>query len=76
MAENSLTKAIVYFKDGNKRTFHSRDLARTDAVPNRQLGISRLRKMVYNWKEAVETAILYDNRTGEEVMKFREGGWI
>lgn len=76
LAESALTKCIVYITDGNKRTFHSRDRARTNALPNREPGINRLRKMVYNWKEFVATAIIYDNRTGEEVMKYRSGAWL
>lgn len=71
--QRSLSKAIIYFKDGNVRTFFSNDRnIRTGAIRG-QLGINRLSKMIQNWGERIETAIIYNNKNGKEIAKFRNG---
>ncbi|QHL87439.1 hypothetical protein GU926_08310 [Nibribacter ruber] len=75
MVETSLTKAVVYFKDGNSRKFYSRDLARNSAIPDMNLGYGRLRKMVEKWGASVAKALIYDNRTEEELDRFEDGAW-
>lgn len=69
----SLSKAIIYFKDGNVRTFFSNDRnAKTGSVRG-QLGINRLTKMIQKWGDKIETAIIYNNKDGKEIAKFRNG---
>ncbi len=74
-ATQALSKAIVYFIDGNSRKFFSRDKSRTQMVPNRTLGVNRLKKMIENWHDNVQTAIIYDNTTDQEVLRYKNGNW-
>lgn len=74
-AAQALSKAIVYFIDGNSRKFFSRDKARNQMIPNRTLGVTRLKKMIENWHDNVQTAIIYDNTTDKEVLRYKDGAW-
>ncbi|GAA5036568.1 hypothetical protein GCM10011506_30180 [Marivirga lumbricoides] len=79
MSENAingaLTKCIVWFYDGNSRTFYSRDKSHKSAKPNMALGIRRLEKMLLEtFKGKWETAIIYVNKNnGEEIAKYKKG---
>ncbi|MGB5930762.1 MAG: hypothetical protein WBH03_21445 [Cyclobacteriaceae bacterium] len=75
MQRNALTKCIVWFYDGNSRTFYSFDKTHKKANPNQALGIRRLEKMLMEtFKGQWETAIIYENRTnGTEVARFKRG---
>ncbi|MDX5347293.1 MAG: hypothetical protein LPJ89_04265 [Hymenobacteraceae bacterium] len=75
LAEQALTKAVVYFKDGNSRTFHSRDKHTSQAIVNKQLGINRLRNYINKNAAAIGTAIIYDKESDMEIYKFKEGRW-
>ena len=74
----ALSKCIVWFHDGNCRTFYSLDKTHKKAQPNQALGIRRLEKMLLEtfsgkWK----TAIIYRNQpNGEELAKFKNGGRV
>ena len=72
---NSLTKCIIYFNDGNSRTFYSYDKSHKNAKPNKALGIRRLEKMLFQrFKDKWETAIIYENSsTGIEICKYKNG---
>ncbi|WP_187261286.1 hypothetical protein [Pontibacter beigongshangensis] len=74
-AAQALSKAVVYFIDGNSRKFFSRDKTRKQNIPNRTLGMSRLKKMVEGWHDNVQTAIIYDNTTDQEVTRYKDGSW-
>ena len=71
----ALTKCIVWFYDGNSRTFYSRDKTHKRGKPNQALGIRRLEKMLMGtFKGQWETAIIYENRPqGKEIAKFKRG---
>ncbi len=72
----SLTKCIVYFKDGNSRTFYSFDKSHRNSKPNKALGIRRFEKMLLQGKlkGTWETAIIYENfPKGKEIAKYRGG---
>ena len=75
LPQNSLTKCIVWFYDGNTRTFYSFDKSHQKAKPNKALGIRRLTKMIkQSFKGRYETAIIYDNRlNGVELAKYKHG---
>lgn len=75
LVNEAMTKVIIYFLDGNTRTFHSRDRLRTGGMPDKQVGINRLKKMVYGWKSKVKNAMIYDLHTGEELFKYKDGSW-
>ena len=71
----ALSKCIVWFHDGNCRTFYSLDKTHKKAEPNQALGIRRLEKMLMEtFKGQWKTAIIYRNQTnGEELAKFIRG---
>ncbi|MEM9388858.1 MAG: hypothetical protein AAGA02_00205 [Bacteroidota bacterium] len=71
----AMTKCIVWFYDGNSRTFYSRDKSHTNAKPNMALGIRRLEKMLMQtFKGKWETAIIYENQeNGQELAKYKKG---
>ncbi|WP_271784910.1 hypothetical protein [Aquimarina algiphila] len=72
----ALSKCIVYFNDGNSRTFYSLDKTHKRSKPNQALGIRRLEKMLLQGKlkGTWETAIIYENRiNGNELVKYKNG---
>jgi hypothetical protein len=75
MQGEALTKCIVWFDDGNSRTFYSYDKTHQRAKPNEALGIRRLEKMLMEtFKGRWETAIIYENKTnGAEVARYKRG---
>ena len=72
---HSLSKCIVWFYDGNVRTFYSWDKTHKRAKPNQALGLRRLEKMLLQrYKGKWETAIIYVNHTnGKELAKYKKG---
>lgn len=74
-AAKALTKCIVYFLDGNSRTWHSRDYRGSNPKADRELGLTRLKNWCIKNSSSIETATIYDNVTGEELYKFRKGVW-
>lgn len=75
MQREALTKCIVWFYDGNRRTFYSFDKTHKRSNPNQALGIRRLDKMLMEtFKGQWETAIIYENKAnGAEVARFKRG---
>jgi hypothetical protein len=73
--DDSLSKCIIYFKDGNKRTFKSRDKSHNNAKhQNEDLGIRRLQRMIeVTFKGQYDTAIIYSLTSGEELIKYKDG---
>lgn len=68
-----MSKAIVWFKDGNIRTFYSNDKSYSRGIVKMQIGVNRLIKMILKWKDKIETAIIYNNINGSEITKFKDG---
>ena len=75
LPKQSLTKCVIWFYDGNVRTFYSFDKSHQKSKPNKALGIRRLTKMInQNFKGKYETAIIYDNLPkGTEIAKYKHG---
>ncbi len=71
----ALSKCIIYFNDGNSRTFYSLDKKHKKSKPNQALGIRRLEKMLLqHFKGTWRTAIIYENCTnGKELAKYKNG---
>ncbi|WP_299219835.1 hypothetical protein [uncultured Aquimarina sp.] len=71
----ALSKCVVYFNDGNSRTFYSFDKKHKKSKPNKALGIIRLEKMLLqHFKGTWETAIIYENKVnGKKLAKFKGG---
>lgn len=76
LSSQALSKALVYFHNGGKRTFYSRDKTRKSNVPIAEAGIFKLRKMIDGWRDKIATAIIYDNVTKQELYKFKNGEWL
>jgi len=64
--QDSRYKTIVYFMDGNSRTFNSRDLNNKGEL-RPDMGLARLRKMVLNFGASVKMAITYDKMSNKEI---------
>lgn len=74
LKQDSFTKCISYFADGNTRTFHSLDWTnKYSKHRDRQLGLDRLRKLIHIWGAKSNVAILYDNETGNELERYEQG---
>ncbi|HNP16897.1 MAG TPA: hypothetical protein PKL31_00580 [Fulvivirga sp.] len=78
MQREALTKCIVWFYDGNCRTFYSFDKTHKRANPNQALGIRRLEKMLMEtFKGQWETAIIYENKpNSNELARFKRGARV
>lgn len=65
-------KALIYFKDGNSRVFYSWDFQhKKSKLRKPELGLHRLKGMIQKFRPKLETAIIYDLISGEEVVKYR-----
>ena len=74
LVRDSFTKLIVWFKDGNIRTFYSMDWKHKHSkFRDRTIGITRLKKLVCRWGNKASTAELYDTTTGQQIARFFEG---
>lgn len=74
LIRDSFSKLIVWFKDGNVRTFYSIDWKHKQSkFRDRNIGYARLRKKVAEWGNKADTAELYDTSTGKRIAKFYEG---
>ena len=75
MQREALSKCIVWFYDGNIRTFYSLDKTHRRAPFNQALGIRRLEKMLLEtFKGKWETVIIYENKpSGTEIARYKRG---
>ncbi len=73
LGRDSFSKLLLYFKDGNARTFYSLDWRhRYSKERNKELGLQRLRKIIEKHKAKIKTALIYDVQSGSEVVKHGE----
>jgi hypothetical protein len=76
LAAEALTKLLVYFKDGNSRTFHGRhNASHYTPVDPRELEIKRLKKYAESVQKDINVAILYDKQSGQELARLKNGTW-
>lgn len=74
LKRDSLSKLLIYFKDGNVRTLWSLDWKhKYSKFLDRHLGLARLRKKVTEYATKADAAIIYDKQTGNEIEKYFEG---
>jgi len=74
LKRDSLSKLLIYFKDGNVRTLWSLDWKhKYSKILDRNLGLARLRKKVTEYGTKADVAIIYDKQTGNEIEKYYEG---
>ena len=69
----SKTVLIVFFRDGNERTFYSnyrKDYKHDYAwIENAKDMVKRL--LIFKWKGKYTTAVLYNNDTGKTLQRWR-----
>lgn len=74
LKRDSLSKLLIYFKDGNVRTLWSLDWKhKYSKFIDRNIGLARLRKRVTEYGAKADAAIIYDKQTGNEIEKYFEG---
>ncbi|RZK30396.1 MAG: hypothetical protein EOO63_06830 [Hymenobacter sp.] len=75
---NAHTKLLVYYLDGNVRTWYGRNNLREGriAADPRAVEIKRHDRYVAKERAAIKVALLYDLHTGEEIRRFKKGEWI
>ena len=68
LKKDSFSKLLLYFRDGNVRTFWSLDWQhRFSKDRDRRIGLQRLRKIIEQNKAQIKTAIIYDAQSGAEL---------
>lgn len=71
------TKLLVYYLDGGVRTWYGRNNlpeGRLAADP-RAVEIKRHDRYVTKTAAHIKVALLYDQHTGEEIRRFKNGEW-
>ena len=77
LKDQALTKLLVYYRDGNSRTYYGRHEGRGyQAADPRELAIRRQQKYVASVHALVRVAIIYDQTNGQEIARFKNGAWI
>jgi hypothetical protein len=77
LKDGALTKLLVYFVDGNSRTFYGRHESK-NFIPEdpRALALLRQRRYIESVAKNVRVAIIYDNVNGTEIARYRNGSWV
>ena len=72
------TKLLVYYLDGNVRTWYGRNNLREGriAADPRAVELKRHDRYVAKTAKDIKVALLYDLRTGEEIRRFKNGAWL
>ena len=71
---DSSTKMIVWFKDGNVRTFYSLDWKhRLSKQKDREMGLARFRKKIQQYGSLADGIEIYEKDTGICIEKYYEG---
>lgn len=74
LKRDSETYLIVNFKDGNVRTFYSRDWkSQWSKKKDRALGIRELKRLVVKWATKSNIAFIKDRTSGQMIGIYNEG---
>ena len=74
LGQDSFTKMIVWFKDGNVRTMYSIDWKhKLSKTRSKETGLARFRKKIQQYGPLAGTIEIYDMATGNRIAKFYEG---
>ena len=74
LGQDSSTKMIVWFKDGNVRTMYSIDWKhRLSKTKSKATGLQRFRKKIEEYGSLARTIEIYDKATGLRMARFHEG---
>ncbi|MGV3588572.1 MAG: hypothetical protein ACO1OF_16320 [Adhaeribacter sp.] len=74
--EKALSKLLVWFHNGEKRTYYSHDKQFKSNQNPEDYGIAKLKKLCYSRKLEIKSARIYDNRDGRELYRFKQGVWL
>ena len=75
LGTDSASKLIVWFQDGNIRTFYSLDWRSPHSKhKNPGLGIRRLHNLALRYLPYMQQAILYDQESGQEICRYPATG--
>ena len=70
---DSLSKLIVWFKDGNIRTLYSIDWRNRHGLRDREIGLRRLRKKIFEYGIKAKISIIYDVQTRDLLERYVDG---
>ncbi len=74
LGQDSFTKMIVWFKDGNVRTMYSIDWKhKLSKTRNKETGLERFRKKIKQYGPLAGTIEIYDKETGLRIEKYYQG---
>ena len=74
LQQDSYSKLIAYFADGNTRTFYSLDWRHQFSKHrDRELGLTRLKSLIQKWQAKASVAIIYDTSSGNEIARYHQG---
>lgn len=74
LGKDSFTKCLVWFADGNSRTFYSLDWVHPySKYRDRELGLKRLRALIAKYGNRANVAIIYHVESGEEIERYEQG---
>ena len=74
LKQDSFSKMIVWFKDGNVRTMYSLDWRhKYSKTIDKQTGLSRFHKKIKEYGALAGTIEIYDKATGTLIDKYYEG---
>lgn len=74
IGQDSYSKCVVYFKDGNTRSFYSLDWVHQYAgTRDRALGLSRLRRLIQRYGSQAYIAMIYDNTSQALIESYKDG---
>lgn len=74
LGQDSYSKMIVWFKDGNVRTFYSLDWKhKVSKTRDKTIGIERFHKLIKKYGALAGTIDIYEKETGQLISRFYEG---
>lgn len=74
---HSFSKMVVWFKDGNIRTFHSYDWkSKYSKFRDSNIGLHRLKSLARKYGDRANTIEIYDKATGAVLFKYFEGSEV
>jgi hypothetical protein len=74
LQKDSSFKCVVWFADGNTRTFYSLDWTHQHSKNyDRELGLKRLRALIHKWGALATVAIIYNKEDQQELERYNQG---
>lgn len=74
LGQDSLSKMIVWFQDGNVRTMYSLDWRhKRSKTRDKAIGLERFNKLIKTYGASAINVEIYDKATGQRIAKFHKG---